>query len=133
MYVPESRRDEELDVIPTDSATEKPMGFEIGETFLVRSFFHSRQVMQRRERLLSAREIASGEFAQDDGVHSDLALFQPLRKAHGASAKMTHPHRSVGQDHSRARCDRRRGGISRFGMVAPRRARRRAASRSIKA
>jgi hypothetical protein len=76
-------------------------------------------------------QITQREFADDKWMCQDLPGVEKGCELPVARAQMLHPDRRIGQDHERA--GRRRGGAFSLGWVPPRRANRRALSRSMSA
>lgn len=83
--------------------------------------------------------MAAGKFSGNERVAQHKAGFEHLRQHCLAASQMLHPDRRIHQDHEDARrfelvgALRRRGGTVAPGLLPPRRAKRRAASRSISA
>src|SRR5215472_557104 len=72
-----------------------------------------------------------GNFANDTGMAQDVPGIELGLKPTAPSPQVVDPNGGVGEDHSAG--NRRRGGATRSGEQPPRRANRRAASRSISA
>lgn len=126
--------DKELHVVPANAATVKRVCFDKIEAFLGGAGFSSRQAAECGQRLGAFGEIAGGQLAEHHGVDGDLSTGQRRGEVGQSAPEVLHPHRGVCEDHLRRfASERRRGGTASAGMVPPRAARRRAASRSINA
>jgi hypothetical protein len=101
------------------------------ENFLVRGNGCPRQVTQRAENQPPLPQIAERQFAGDERVPEDLSAIEQLSERIVAGTQMIDPNRGVDQDHLGFG---RRCGIGFISAsLPPRRASRRALSRSISA
>src|SRR5262249_20922324 len=71
---------QQLDVVPCQSLSEKPMRFEIGKTLVVRPLLYTRKRMKRGERSLAVTKISGGEFPDNNDVNHDVTQVQSARK-----------------------------------------------------
>ncbi len=101
------------------------------EKLVRRSDLGLREAAEQPKDLLPLGQVTEGELTGDPGVPQHQSAAEQLGKAIIAGAEVIHPHRGVDEDHPEL--DLRLGGAVRFGSLAPRRARRRALSRWIRA
>jgi predicted nucleic acid-binding protein len=113
-----------------DAAPEQRMTIDQAEHFLVLGNDRLRQVAQVAEKGIPRSQIAEREFADHKRVSEDLASVEERRELLIACVQMLDPDRCIDQDHSGF--GRRRGIGLRSGWLPPRRASRRAASRSTR-
>jgi hypothetical protein len=99
--------------------------------FLVRSELGLRQIMKVVKDETAPLKLTERKFANHERMDENLFCFEQLRESLFASAKVIYPDRRIGQDHFRG--IRRRRGAFNWGWLPPSLAKRRAASRSIKA
>jgi hypothetical protein len=92
---------------------------------------HPRQVRQRTENKITLPQIPQRKFADHEGMHHNLTPLEKIAEGFVAGTQMVDPNGSIDQDH--AFSDRRRRTGLRSGSLPPKRAKRRAASRSINA
>src|SRR5260370_24871415 len=127
----QSRRGEQMDVDISDAAPEQGVAIDEMQDLRICGDARARQVRHGVQHGLALTQIAQSEFADDEGVGQNHSGVEPAGKRLVARAKMVDPDGRIDQDHAEA--DRRRGGASRPGSLPPRRASRRALSRSMRA
>src|SRR5271165_656789 len=127
----QSRRGEQVDVDMADAAPEQGVTITEAEDFRVRGDYGGRQVQEGGQDGLTLAEDAQRKFADDQGVRQNPPDIEQYGQCRVARPQMIDPDRRVYEDHDRA--DRRLGGAMRLGSLPPRRASRRALSRSIRA
>jgi hypothetical protein len=98
---------------------------------LVRGHDRLRQIPQITQKSAPPLQMAERKLAHHEGVREDFAPVQPRREPLIAGPQMLDPVGRIDEDHPRF--VRRRGIAVRPGSLPPRRASRRAASRSINA
>src|SRR5262245_1047582 len=120
-----------MNVEISNSSAKQPTTLDKGHDFVV--FSHDRlwEICQRSQDQISLLEITQGDFADHERVGENVPCFQQIDQQPVARAQVVYPDRSIDQDH--AGRGRRRGGRLSAGSCPPRRAKRRALSRSIKA
>ena len=89
------------------------------------------QVRQSLQHYFALMQVAQSKFADNEGVRQNPPRVEQCGERLVARPQMVDPDRRIGQDH--AALDRRRGGGVRPGWLPPRRAKRRALSRSMSA
>jgi hypothetical protein len=114
-----------------DTGPEEPMPVDEKQHFLGRSELGLWQVVKVAEDETARLKMTERKFTNHERMRQYLPSFEQLRESMIASSKVIYPDRSIGQDHFRG--IRRRGGAFNRGWLPPRLAKRRAASRSIKA
>ena len=127
---------EQVCVHPADPAAPQRRPLDEANHFVVRSHARGVQLAQPLEHLGPRGDRTEGDLAEYAGVHHDATLAEQLRQTRVAPPPVIEPHRRVGEDHHRPRRrapGRRRGIAFRRGMVPPRAARRRPASRAMRA
>jgi hypothetical protein len=115
----------------SDAAPEQRLPINEVEYFLVRGDGRLREFTQSAENQTTLPQIAERQFASDERMLEDLPAVEQLTERIGPSAQMIDPDRGVDQDH--LGFGRRRGIGFRPASLPPRRASRRALSRSISA
>jgi hypothetical protein len=109
------------------------------ESFIVARYWRARQFPQCIQHLGAVMQMAARKFSDNERVTQHEAGFEHSHQRCLAAPQMLYPDRRIYQDHDDARrfgrtgVLRRRGGTVAPGLLPPRRARRRAASRSISA
>jgi hypothetical protein len=114
-----------------DAKSEQLMVVDEIQHFLVRGddgLRHEAQVFQNK---MTLPQIAEGQFADYEGMYQDLSGLKQLLKRRVALAQVVAPYRRIDVD--QADLDRRRRGATNLRSPPPKRAKRRALSRSINA
>src|SRR5216683_3079173 len=99
--------------------------------FLIRRDFGLRQVRQGIQNEIALPQPSQGQLTRHERMSKNLTSFEEGGELPVACAQMIDPDRRIDQDHGRV--GRRRGGTFNLDSVPPRRANRRALSRSISA
>src|SRR5262249_54597333 len=120
-----------MNIDEPDTAPEQGVMVDEMQDLLVGGHARAWQVRQGAKHDLAPTQIAQGDLADDKGVRQNQARIQQRGKRMVAGSQVIDPDGSVDQDH--AGDGRRRRGAFRLGSVPPRRASRRALSRSINA
>ena len=113
------------------SAPKQRMVVDEMENLRVRGDACMGQAGQRVQHDFALTQIAQGKFADDKGVRQDRSRIEQRGEGLVAHPQMLDPDRRIDQDHIEP--DRRRGGAFRPDSLPPRRANRRALSRSMSA
>src|ERR1700679_2359375 len=114
----------------TDAASEKSAPSNKLQNLFLACSQRLRELSQCREDQIATIQIAHCQFADDKRVYENSSPIQQQPHLGVVFAEMIDPNRRIDKDHF---AGRRRGIRVNFGSLPPRRARRRAASRSIKA
>ena len=136
---PEPRRRQprggkQLEIIPTQTLAMESMGLDQMEAFVEGRFLRPRQAAKIGQSGGTPREIAAGEFPDHQRMGEHILSFQRSGQGRERETEMVNPNRCIHQDHQ---ADFRvlfwRGATFSPGMAPPSEARRRDASRWIKA
>jgi hypothetical protein len=114
-----------------DAASEKRVTIDQTKHLLVRGHDRLRQILQMTQKSGAPLQIAERKLAHNEGVPEDFTPVEPRSEPLIADPQMLDPDGRIDEDHPRF--VRRRGIAVRPGSLPPRRASRRAASRSINA
>ena len=114
-----------------DAVAEQPMQLNEPNQLIVGDRIGHGQIEQQADQDGALPQAAEGDLANHKGMSEDETVFEKALERRLLFAEMIDPDRAIDKDHCIA--GRRRGAGSRPGSVPPRRARRRALSRSIKA
>jgi len=114
-----------------DAAPHQLVPFEKYERFGVSRDSCGRKMSQQLEQLRMVLQIAAHNLADDEWMDAHAACFQRIDEPGVSTAQVVNPHRRIGEDHALA--DRRLGMGRNVGSLPPRRASRRALSRSMSA
>ena len=120
-----------MDIDVADAPPHQTMAFNEKQYFVVAGSLERRHQAQLVKNISTGFQVAAGKFANNIRVNTDLTGLQKLDKAGMMPSKMIDPDRRVDQYHFVF--GRLLGATARLGWDPPRRARRRADSRSIKA
>jgi hypothetical protein len=101
------------------------------ENFRIRGDGRLWQILQRPENNVPLPQIAQSQLTDYEGMTEDLTVVEQVAQRLVRGAEVVNPDRSVDEDHAGLR--RRRAGSARLDSLPPKRANRRALSRSIKA
>lgn len=125
---------QELHIVPTEPATIEQIRLDKIERFFNGSSRDSRQTPQIVQGLETLDEISGGQLPEDHRVNGYLVPTQNGGKLRHPATKVLNPNRGVRQNHFRAALlDRVRGGTASADILPPSAARRRPASRSMRA
>ena len=125
------RRRKKVNIYVADAAPEQRGMVYEAQDLRIRGGAGSRKTRQHPQYEFALTQVAQSELADNEWMCQRCASFEQLRKGRVTVAEMLDPNRRIDQDHAPA--DRRLGGALRSGSVPPRRAKRRALSRSISA
>ena len=124
----QARRSKQMSIHVTDPAAKQPVSFDKLQDFFMRSEARLRHEPKICQDDISIPKISQCEFANDKGVRQNLARFEQCRQGSNFAANVLRPNRGVDQDH--LDFSRRRRPATKPGWLPPKRANRRAASRS---